>query len=253
MTWPATEGRYKIGNKDSPVAVCTMATMEMDLPMDRISICGKCVTENIGIEKIVKNTVTNPTLRFMIFCGKVSNGHFVGQAVDSLVKNGVDKGKRIVGAKGAMPVLKNLTKKEIEQFRKQITPVLMAGEMDTDKILEKVEECWKNNPGQFETDGIASHDVERIAAEPSDFVKLDPKGYFIILPDKEKREIVVEHYSPDGKKQRVIVGKRAEDIFKKITELGIVSEQNHCAYLGKELARAELSMEHNFEFVQDKG
>ncbi len=253
MAWPVTEGRYKIGNRDSPVAVCTMATMEMDLPMDRISICGKCVTENIGIEKIIKNTISNPALRFMIFCGKISNGHFVGQAVDSLVKNGVDKEKRIVGAKGAMPILKNLTEKEIEHFRRQITPVLMPGETDVEKIMEKVEECWKKNPGPLEADGVASEDVERIAAEPSDFVKLDKKGYFIILPDREKKEIIVEHYSNDGKKQRVFVGKRAEDIYKTITKLGIISEQNHCAYLGKELARAELSMEHNFEYVQDKG
>ena len=253
MDWPATEGRYKIGNRDSPVAVCTEATMEMDLPMDRISICGKCVTENIGIEKIVKNMISNPKLRFLVLCGRVSNGHFVGQAVKSLIENGVDKKKRIIGAKGGMPVLRNLSDKEIEHFRKQVTPVDMTGEMDIGKIMEKVEECWKNNPGAFESDGIVSEEVERIRAEPSDFVKLDPKGYFIILPDKGRGEIVVEHYSPDGKKQRIIVGTRAEDIFKKITELGIVSEQNHCAYLGKELARAELSMKHNFEYVQDKG
>ena len=117
--WPSVEGRYRIGNPDSPVAICTMASLDMiDIfPMDRIAVVGKTVTENLGIEKIISNVVTNPNIRYIIFCGKISKGHFVEDAIECLIKNGIDSEKRIIGAKGAMPVLKNVSEEEIETFR----------------------------------------------------------------------------------------------------------------------------------------
>ena len=143
--WPVAEGRYSVGNPDSPIAVCTMASVDMELPMDKIAIKGKCVTENLGVEKIIKNTVSNPKIRYIIFSGKESQGHFVGQAVKSLKDNGIDQEKRIVGAKGGMPILKNLDPEEIERFRKQVDIIDMSGETDTVKVLARVNELFENN------------------------------------------------------------------------------------------------------------
>ena len=104
--WPSIEGRYKKGNPQSPVVVCTNATVEgIELDMEKVALIGKCVTENIGIEKIIQNIVANPCIRFLILCGKVSKGHFVSQAFLSLKKNGIDKEKRIIGARGNTPFL----------------------------------------------------------------------------------------------------------------------------------------------------
>lgn len=109
--WPSIEGRYQKGNPHSPVAVCTNATVKgIELDMEKVALVGKCVTENIGIEKIIQNIVANPHIRFLILCGKVSKGHFVAQAFISLKKNGIDKDKRIIGAKGNTPFLKELTR-----------------------------------------------------------------------------------------------------------------------------------------------
>ncbi|UCD07943.1 MAG: tetrahydromethanopterin S-methyltransferase subunit A, partial [Candidatus Aenigmatarchaeota archaeon] len=183
--WPVAEGRYKVGNPDSPIAVCTMASIEMDMPMDKIAIIGKCVTENLGIEKIVKNTISNPKIRYLIFCGKESHGHFVGQAMKSLNENGVDGEKRIIGAKGGMPVLKNLEIGEIERFREQVEIVDMSGEADTAKILARVNELFENNPGPFEG-GImeTKEEIREARAEVhpiTEWVR-DPQGFFTIYP-----------------------------------------------------------------------
>jgi len=267
--WPVEEGRYKVGNPDSPVAVCTMASVELELPLDKIAISGKCVTENLGIEKIVRNVIANPKIRFIILCGKDSHGHFVGQAIKSLIENGVDEEKRIIGAKGAMPVLKNLKTEEIERFRKQIEPVDLTGETDTAKILAGVNELFERNPGPLkdsldqlnkavhpEFEGGKMKIEERLMetraeAHPiNEWVK-DSKGFFTIHPNPERKEIIVEHHDSDGRTTRKIVGESAEDLYHHIIKLGLLSRYDHAAYLGRELAKAEFTIRNQLGYEQD--
>jgi tetrahydromethanopterin S-methyltransferase subunit A len=289
--WPVAEGRYKTGNPESPVAVCTMASVDMDFPMDKIAITGKCVTENLGVEKIIQNTISNPSIRYIIFCGKESQGHFVGQAVKSLKDNGVDGDKRIIGAKGGMPILKNLQSEDIERFRQQVEPIDMSGETDVVKILAKTNELFDSNPGQFNdnkkevpSDGLSQpeqvvnpkesndglvkpeqtvnpKEVEmevkeevrenRVDAHPVSEWERDPQGFFTIKPNTEKGEIIAEHHTNDGKISARIIGKSAEDVYHHIIKSNLVSRQDHAAYLGRELAKAEISMLNNLEYEQD--
>ena len=66
-----------------------------------------------------------------------------------------------------------------------------------------------------------------------------------------KKIIIVEHYLYDNKLLRVIRGSKARDIYSTIIENGWVTGLSHAAYLGKELARAELSIEHGVRYIQD--
>jgi tetrahydromethanopterin S-methyltransferase subunit A len=250
MDWPVVEGRYKVGNPKSPVAVCTMASVNLELPMDKIAISGKTVTENLGIEKIIKNIVSNPNIRFLILCGNISKGHWVGQAIISLIKNGVDSEKKIIGAKGGMPVLKNLTMKEIETFRKQIEPVDLIGETNPKKILEAVNTYFNKNPGPY-TDMVGIKTIKPIPAWHNEKEWIhDPNGFFTIQLDGEN--IIVEHYSNDKKIQNKIIGKKAEEIFHTIIRMGLISRHDHAAYLGKELAKAEIALKNKLNYEQDK-
>ena len=252
--WPVAEGRYKVGNQDSPVAVCTMASVEMDLPLDRIAIKGKCVTENLGVEKIIRNTISNPKIRYIIFCGKESKGHFVGQAVKSLKDNGIDAEKRIIGAKGGMPILKNLKPEEIERFREQVEPIDMSGEEDRAKILVKVNELFDNSPGVFQGEVMnMEEEIKQNSAEthPVSEWEKDPQGFFTIRPDPEKGEIVAEHHSNEGNIRVKITGKSAEDMYHHIIKNSLISRQDHAAYLGRELAKAEIAMLNNLDYEQD--
>jgi tetrahydromethanopterin S-methyltransferase subunit A len=250
--WPVLEGRYKVGKKQSPIAVCTMSSVDMEFPMDKIAIAGKCVTENMGIEKIVKNTISNPSIRYMIICGKVPMGHFVDNAIISLIDNGVDPEGRIIGAKGGIPVVKNLTPQEIERFRRQVTPVNMAGETDVAKVMEKVDELFQENPGPFQG-GSVVQEIPRMQASHTerDYVA-DPRGYFTIYPNMETREILVEHHDINGRITKVIAGKNAEEIYHTIVREGLLSRFEHAAYIGRELAKAELAIRKNLQYEQDR-
>ena len=63
---------------------------------------------------------------------------------------------------------------------------------------------------------------------------------------------MAEHHDPTGKKLRVIKGKTANSIYKKIIKMGLLSLPSHAAYLGRELAKAEISLKNNLEYIQDE-
>ncbi len=258
--WPLVEGRYKLGPGDSPVAICTMASLDLvdQIPKEGVAIIGKTVTENLGIEKIIENITANPRIRFLILCGKVSKGHFVGEAIKSLVKDGIDPDGRITGARGAMPVLRNVPKERIEQFRKQIEPIDLIGIEDIPRITKAVQDCLSKNPGPYQLSETpvqtrAEPRVETIEAPEYDEDKNwqpDPMGFFTILVSPEG--ISVEHYSGQKKLLRKITGKSAKNIYKKISDMGLVSRHDHAAYLGKELQKAELALRRGLQYEQDK-
>ena len=90
-----------------------------------------------------------------------------------------------------------------------------------------------------------------IAAEPSDRVVMDKAGYFVIVPLADKGVITVEHYAYDNILLRTIEGTNARALYLTMIDNGWIGELSHAAYLGKELAKAELSLRHGFKYVQD--
>lgn len=81
---------------------------------------------------------------------------------------------------------------------------------------------------------------------------MDRAGYFVIIPDVKRKLIVVEHYTYDNQLQHVIEGTSSRDICRTVTDADWVSQLSHAAYLGRELATAELSLRHGFPYIQDK-
>jgi dihydropteroate synthase len=49
----------------------------------------------------------------------------------------------------------------------------------------------------------------------------------------------------------VIKGKTAETVYAKIVTLGLVTQLDHVAYLGSELAKAEIALRTGKEYLQD--
>jgi tetrahydromethanopterin S-methyltransferase subunit A len=90
-----------------------------------------------------------------------------------------------------------------------------------------------------------------VATEPTEPVVMDKAGYFVILPLADQRVLHVEHYAYDNTLLRVIDGANARSVYTMIITNGWVSELSHAAYLGKELAKGELALEHGFKYVQD--
>jgi tetrahydromethanopterin S-methyltransferase subunit A len=64
--------------------------------------------------------------------------------------------------------------------------------------------------------------------------------------------LLVEHYSNDGSLQHIIKGEDAASISSTLINMGLVSQLDHAAYLGRELARAEMSLDSDIKYMQDK-
>jgi len=73
-TWPHVPGSYFVTDPHAPVAVTTLGSVALAETVSRdapagLCIVGKVETENIGIEKIVKNVVSNPAIRYLVCAG----------------------------------------------------------------------------------------------------------------------------------------------------------------------------------------
>jgi len=266
QTWPPVPGEYFsfCEGESCPVAVSTLASLELTEKLAHrrpreLCIVGKTETENIGIDKVVRNIVTNPTIRFLLLVGRDPKGHHSGRTLLALWENGVDENMKVVGSPGRRPILRNVTREEVEAFRKQVRVVDMIGCEDEEKIIEKIKELSErfraSRSSREETRERARpvqiSQVPVIRAEQPAQVEIDKAGYFVILPQPDKHVIVVEHYSYDNTLQRVIEGKDARSIYWTIVRNGWVTQLSHAAYLGKELAKAELSIKMGFKYVQD--
>lgn len=257
--WPPVAGTFLVGNESRLVAVCTLSSDEIfeafrDLSHLRsVAIVGKLFSENIGIEKIILNVISNPNIRFLILCGRESQGHYAGQAMLSLAKNGADDSCRIIGANGARPYLRNVSKEQIKAFRKQVNILDLIDSTDFERVWLQVKEYSRSNLGPFHVKPFIYKPAEVIANHDTTkkFIP-DPSGFFIILVEHETEEITVENYSNDYTLQYIIKGKSAEDICATITKLGFVSRLDHAAYLGRELQKAEDALKRGFQYEQEK-
>ncbi len=69
--------------------------------------------------------------------------------------------------------------------------------------------------------------------------------------DRARRLLSLEHYRTDGVLDAVIEGEEAAELYVPAIEKGLVSQLDHAAYLGQELARAERALRAGEHFVQD--
>lgn len=153
--WPIIKGDYISGSPESCVAVCSFGSHldEQAICDAGASMCGSCKTENLGLEKLIANTISNPNIRFIIFCGTEVKGHLSGQSLKALHENGVEGGK-IVGSKGAIAFIENLDDVAIGRFREQVEIVDIMESEDMGAITAKINECIAKDPGAFGADPI---------------------------------------------------------------------------------------------------
>lgn len=152
--WPVINGDYVVGDPKSCVAGATLASHIENVMVDAgAAIAGPCKTENLGIEKMVANLISNPNIRFLVLCGSEVQGHITGQSIEALHTGGVDAEKRkIVGATGAIPFVENLPDEAIERFQQQMEIVSMIDVEDVAAIQSKVKDCIEKDPGAVESE-----------------------------------------------------------------------------------------------------
>jgi tetrahydromethanopterin S-methyltransferase subunit A len=257
--WPPLPGDYHVLRYRAPVAVCTLNSAELAARLAKgtpegVAIVGTLSTENLGIERVMRNILANPNIRFLLLCGEDTRqviGHLPGQSLASLFEEGIDERGRIRGARGRRPVLKNIRRGQVDAFLRQVELVAAIGEESDESILERVGGCLQRDPGLFE-ETVADSGVPEIeAGEPQRLIS-DPAGFFVVYPDSPRRRLVVEHYTNDGVLGCVIEGSTPAAVAAAIIDRGLITRLDHAAYLGRELVRAEASLATGEPYVQDR-
>ncbi len=153
--WPIVQGDFHSGKAESPVAVATMGSHldEQAICDAGAAICGSCKTENLGLEKVIANIISNPNIRFLLLCGTEVKGHLSGQTLAALHANGVEKGK-VVGSQGAIPFIENLDDAAIKRFQEQVETVNIMETEDLGQIKAKIAELTARDPGAFAGDAM---------------------------------------------------------------------------------------------------
>ncbi len=151
--WPLVTGDYEVGDSESPVAVASTGSYFHIEHLPGIAIQGPVKTENIGLEKIMTNIISNSNIRFLIMAGAEVPGHISGGAMLALHKDGVDsETHKILGTKAAIPFIENLPAEAVERFRKQVEVFDMIGVEDYGAIMAKVNELKGKDPGAYPED-----------------------------------------------------------------------------------------------------
>jgi len=80
----------------------------------------------------------------------------------------------------------------------------------------------------------------------------DPKGYFLIRVDREKKVIELGFCRENNIIDVIIRGEIPQEIYYTAVKKNLISKLEHAAYLGKELEKAYLALKNDLEYVQDE-
>ena len=139
---PIPEEYYQ-GNPNSSIAVCTLSSIDLlkkfknSEILNDVSIVGRLLSENKGIDSIVNFVNENQKINTIIVCGKEVWGHKAGHSLFELHKNGVDKNNRIINSTSPDPYL-TISKSKIKYFQNHVRLVNLIDETDFEKISNKI-------------------------------------------------------------------------------------------------------------------
>ncbi|MGV7225500.1 MAG: tetrahydromethanopterin S-methyltransferase subunit A [Nitrosopumilus sp.] len=133
---------YYLGNPTSSIAVCTLSSINLlkkfanSEILNKISIAGRLLSENKGIDSIIKYVNKTPQVNTIIVCGREVWGHKSGHSLFELHKHGIDENNRIINSKSPDPYL-TVTKSKINYFQKNVNLVNLINETSFELILKK--------------------------------------------------------------------------------------------------------------------
>lgn len=163
--WPPVKGDYTVVAPQSRISVVTLAS-DME-PLQDVCMMGSCKTENLGVEKIIANTISNSNIRYILICGQESRGHLSGNSLLALHQNGIDSNGRIIGSDGAIPFIENLPPEAVQRFQRQVELIDQRGLADVPKIQEFINnykvkgEPFPQPPMEIKPRGKKKQKIER--------------------------------------------------------------------------------------------
>src|SRR5713226_3935981 len=260
--WPLVAGTYQVGYPMGPIAICALTTERLVGPLvglPGVAIAGIVYTANLGISRIVTNITANPSIRFLLICGRDSAVFKPGQSLAALAERGIDKDRRIVGAEGYEPILTTTAPDQVHQFRQQVEVLDWSGEEDVEALKTQIGALFARSPGAYKA--VANSSSQK--TPPENFAPIrpggtrepllyDPKGYFVISLDQEKGEIILRHYLPNHTPAHEMRGRGATSMLLGLLREGLVTQLSHAGYMGEELAKAQTALQFGLRYDQDR-
>jgi tetrahydromethanopterin S-methyltransferase subunit A len=127
----------------SNICICTLSSIDLLVTisklevMDKLVIAGRLLSENKGIDQMIEYCIQNPQIKYIILCGKDVKGHYPGDALINLIKNGIDDDGKVIDTIAPNPFLM-ADKENIVKFKEQISIIDLRKCFDVSKISETV-------------------------------------------------------------------------------------------------------------------
>ena len=144
---PIPEKVY-FGNQKSSIVICTLSSIKLlkgiaasDL-MSNVAVVGRLLSENTGIDSLIRYVISNAGITTIIICGKEVWGHKAGHSLLALFRNGINDNGRIIESTSPNPNLE-LTQTEVEKFRSQVKIINKIGKTNFLEISHIVD-SFKN-------------------------------------------------------------------------------------------------------------
>ena len=129
------------GNVKSSVAICTLSSMNLlkqianSNLMQKIYVAGRLLSENKGVDSLVRHVLVNKTIKTILICGREVGGHKSGHSLISLYKNGLNNNHRIISSNSPNPLL-TITQFEVTKFQFQVEIIDKIGETNFSKLKQ---------------------------------------------------------------------------------------------------------------------
>lgn len=257
--WPFAGGKYRVLDESAPVVIAGNNIDALAEDLAALETPGICMlaTQCRGaaeVEKLLRNIGANMAIHSIVVTSSEDELSAPLSALVSLLGSDIDLDEAAQTC--ARKIRSRLDDTDLSAIQRQVRCVALPGRAETDRVVAKVSElaAEANRPNTGFRAPV-QHDengVERVIAARNIEYELqnDKAGnFFVCIKDKK---IVVEHFSPKNELLRVIEGHTARDLCITLIRNGWVSKLDHAAWLGRELLRAELSMQAGDEFVPDR-
>ncbi len=132
------------GDPKSNIAICTLSSMNLLKDISKssiikeVAIAGRLLSENKGIDSLVRSVLSNENINTIILCGKDVLGHNSGDSLLCLYKNGMDGNKIIIGSISPHPIL-TISKREVAKFQGQVKIVNKIGKTSLSELKDIIE------------------------------------------------------------------------------------------------------------------
>jgi len=132
------------GDPKSNIAICTLSSMNLLKEISKssiikeVAIAGRLLSENKGIDSLVRSVLSNEKINTIILCGKDVLGHNSGDSLLCLYKNGMDANNKIIGSISPHPI-QTISKKEVSKFQGQVKIINKIGKTSISELKGIIE------------------------------------------------------------------------------------------------------------------